>query len=855
LETYLLGVGKSLATAIGKHGLEKLLNEPSVAKAARLTDEDFSELENVSGAIEQWCTSSEFGELVSNFEAGGPQPSDDQVISDFLKRSNFYAGAGTEHQAFKVLAAFFWHLQREIYAELYGLSVLATRQEAQHQTTQGMVADVGAGVRDIAQQMAQLVSASQVNVQDEIARARLEDAERLRAEGRPEAALSVIANVLEGDQRPSREVEVRAQSVKGGCLVDLDDFDAAAACFNRAYELEPDGSSALANQAVALILQKHPDEAAALAEAGLRREPTNARLVASLIRAWHLLDKAAEISRFVLENPWVRTAAASANTLGDMAYDAGDFGEAEAYFRAAALAAPNNLYVKTQLALAIMAQSQQAVYNDPALIWRLDSGVRLRLQEADALLTEALDGLKNHDNRRLRAGTYVNRSAARALFGEYKAALDDCERALHIDESQDLARRNKGLLLLGLGEPKAAIDEFLLVKEDPNLRRIQLALADAYAQTKHAQEAVNVVEPMLDGLQDYREKIQARSILLDAYHQLGRSESAETLVQQLVTEYPDDPEALSVIASYRFQQGERDLALKMLERALELASGNQKDRIAQHLAKGYVIERRYTEAARLYAGIADTTSNNENAREYLQSLFESGARDEALDVARSIRGGGPAIPVVSDVEATLLEPTDPAAARELRRELAANDPTSMRNKIRLAVLENNLGNRVEAIRVVEALPLEAVMRDREALIQMAQVRAALGLPGFLTYAYEAQRLLPKNARVGQEYVRLLLRGTSPVDPTLNPQEVTEDSVVSLQSNGDESVLTIERVHRADGKDGEFSMTDDLIKPLIGKRVGDLIELDLRGARKLYLVKRIDGKYLVALRYWTQNRPS
>jgi len=284
-----------------------------------------------------------------------------------------------------------------------------------------------------------------------------------------------------------------------------------------------------------------------------------------------------------------------------------------------------------------------------------------------------------------------------------------------------------------------------------------------------------------------------------------------------------------------------------LQEGLAYAGGHARSRIALTLADLFYSIGRYAEAAEVYSTIVDKKADNPILRTYLVSLFNSGSYRETFLLAQTIRGCREAIPVVTEIEALVLEYIgDLERARELRLQLSRVEPNNIVHRIRVALLDLRRGDPEAARATLSNIPLNEIKENAQALIQVAQARALLGMPDVLSLAYRARRLDFGNPDMHLAYIGLFLKREEADRRLLEPAEVGIDCTIRLTHDGETKVFTILNEDSIDRERGELASVDPLATKLIGLRKGDRLVLKEGPLEQLsYEIADIQSKYVFA----------
>ena len=212
-----------------------------------------------------------------------------------------------------------------------------------------------------------------------------------------------------------------------------------------------------------------------------------------------------------------------------------------------------------------------------------------------------------------------------------------------------------------------------------------------------------------------------------------------------------------------------------------------------------------------------------------------------MSFAQRQRGDGPPIPVISEIEAEVLDRIgDVAKARDLFARLAEADrqrPALWLRAANEAYRQSDLDGARGYIRKVNA---QDIREDAVALMQLGQLRRWLNEPDSLPPAYRARRIQFDDANMHLAYVSLFLSSEPSDGNLLDVAEVGLDAAVELR-DGDRTDLVIVEADAPDGK-SELAPGNQLVQRLWGHRKGDSIEMP-NGAK--VTISGIKSKYVHA----------
>ena len=680
--------------------------------------------------------------------------------------------------------------------------------------------------------------------------AEMNDARDLLRKGHARAARFLLDSLSRhvGSEGFTKDLQLRLETNLGGSALALGEYEAAERHFDAALAIQPGDAKALANRGqIALVRDQAAVglEYAGKAQSLARNDP---HVVSVYLRALDANGRKAEVESLVQENPWMLDDAECAFTLAVLAYEDGRYAEAELLARTAVKQGPNDAQALELLARCIMVPLESGLERNPPLPGKLPDEALSRASEAESLFSQAIQILDNQDNKDLLLVAVANRGMARSLLGQYEDALRDCDRVLAENPNQQLVRLNKGRLLLGIGRPYEA-SQVLAELEDAH-ETAWRPVAAAYLATKQPQKALQVLLPLWPAPRAALDRIRIGELLLASYTDLAQPEAAEGIASALESEYPDDAEAAAIAAEWRASQpGQTDRALGLFYGAVaKAADERQRDRINLSLADFYYRQERFAEAADLYGNLAARSDHPVITKRHLLSLFFSGSHREALRLAQKVRAGGPAIQIISAVEAHLLEEAgDPGEAKELLTQLIALEPDSPDHRIGLAYLRYRTGDLEGSKQAVLGIAAEEVKGNAHQLMALARVRAWLDLDGVLELAYRARRLGFGDPDIHQAYVSLVLNRKRDEDAALEVAKVKPGSTVHLESeDGNIKVFTIVEGLDADLHRGELLPSDPVALKLLGLGTGDSVNLKQTDLETVeYRIAKVESQYVFA----------
>ncbi len=690
-----------------------------------------------------------------------------------------------------------------------------------------------------------------VSVEETAYSAKLDVARSLLQEGQASAARKILLGLRSetANQIVSLDIQFRIATQLGACAYELGDVDTAVLELNSALAHKPDDLMALTNAAAAASLVGDADEALRLSDRVRQLEKQSPVATSIYMGVLHLQSRLEEIEQIIADEPWITTDPMCLTNLGDFSFQDGDYEKAEQYLRDAISADDENPLAYLLLAQSILIPSQRSMHEDPPLPGKQEEQTSARRQEAAEALTAVITLTADRNNPNMRHIALANRAGVLAALGQLDEAEQDCDKVLAENKHQDTALRNKGQILLRRGDKERAIQFFEQIQGEDEKTGAALPLATAHNSLGQFAKVIEVLTPLWETPSHERDKIYIANMLMNAYSRLGDADKTAQIEAELLQGWPNDPDTLSVLSSRRVAEGKQDEAVALLEQGLAVAQGHVRDWIAYQLAQLYYKLGNFAKAAETYKSIVDTTKDSIELREYVYSLYRTGQSQEALEIARLLRADGTPIPMISEIEAVILEEvSDWNGAATILSQLQEIEPKNLSLSVRLVLIESRRGDKEAARAAAQRVPYEAIKDDPELLMRMAFARNRLDMPEVLRFAYRARRIAHDDANVHTGYMQLFpeLNANETGAISVGPAEVGVDSSVRLTRNGKTLAFTLldeAVVHEANG---EINPSHPYAAKLRGLRVGDEVNLQDGpfGAIK-YSVSEILSKYVFA----------
>jgi tetratricopeptide (TPR) repeat protein len=675
---------------------------------------------------------------------------------------------------------------------------------------------------------------------------------------------SVLAELKEqySQNDISPEARARIANLLGCCALAMGEFDVARTHFGEALINAPKNVGMMTNDAMAALLSAKPQEALEISGVARNLDPTNPSVASVYIQALYRLNRLEELEALLKNEHWIIENAVGAAALASIKYDLGEYQEAEVLLRRAITLDATDPQLYTLLANTILAPLAQELVE--AIVFGDQTNERLK--EAENVLSQAVALYEKGDNKDSLHAALVSRAGVRCIYGDLEAGLTDCERVLGENAQDRGALENKGRILLNLDRTLEAIHCFETILSQPpegmsKTSRYQVALigggssnlpmllASVYIDTRQFDKAIKLLYPLLAPSPENREQIAIAELLLVAQTANHDNVAVADTVRIIEETWPQEPKAKAVMAEHLARQGNSLGAIKQLEEAIVLATGFLQRRLIARMA--YLLHRqgKYAEAVRVLGPVVDKNHDNPDLHLYIVCLYNSQQLAEALQLTQLIRATKGVIPGVAEIEAFILEKAgDIDHAREIWHQLIEVEPSNMSHRVHAAYIEWRAGKREIARQLTFGIPFDEIKDDAGLLINTARLRAFLGLPEALAFAYRARRIAFDNPEIHVQYMMLCLtmEGVEHEDAQRAPDEVGVDTAVHLMRNGKTTTFLILDDELINKQQGELHISDPFAQKLLGRRKGDRIILHegVLGGQE-YEITEIQGKYVYA----------
>lgn len=812
-------------------------------KAIRATASQYPAIGALKASLLGWARDSRvIGELKRAQE--GSTEVDIALLSEVLLDHDFHGTAEAPEEARRIVITFLEVLKkRSLEDATYSGSYILGRQE---EISGQILAAVEKVEKKVEAEPSLVTDAgdpratTRLDAQIDVARKRL-------LSGFPREALSLLEEIERDVDRSNLAARIlfRLITNRAACQLELGRRDEALAGFEAAHAVLPQDLKGRANLGLAHLIRGEVDKAESIAQGVLREEPNRCDALSVLAQVFDRKGQRGDAVQLLLP---LQSQSAVRSTLALL------YVNSEAWDDVQALLEPvpepdlsadevfflGESYVKVAERHLKTVSPLRSDMPDKMLAW---------MTKTERLLNPIVNSARREGAIALLPALTL-RASVRLMTDRHDEAILDLEEASRIDKAPARVFRNLGLAYMSQEDPAKAAAVFQeggrrQDKEDdmsPLLVEALLAnkqLDDAVREGKQSWEHARTPERRREAGLSYAMALAAR----------GNGAEAESMIAALRRSFPDDPELELRWANALTRLGRETDAISILENQLSRATGSLRVLISISLGDSYVRCEQFNSAADAYKDFAHPVDTPYAFQRYLLALYKSGRWSEALEAvanARSSRGG--ASPPVSEaeIEGQILEDLGYLQKAQAVYEAAlSSQGADYRVRLRLAHLLHRRDEPASARAVLDSA-LDAAKSVPRDLTRAAQLYFALGdMEAALKCSYHAVRALPADPHIGLAFIGFMFAAPEGDRAALqlHQEEVKRSSAVELEVDGRIHSFLVLDDQEIPRQGNELTPGDPLAAQLLGKRVGDNIDLNTPYGERNGTIRGIRHRYV------------
>jgi len=863
--------------------IEEIFKDTPISKAIESTRKSFQHLDTVDTDLSRWCESEQFRNILDKLKSGERDFDDEDIINSFIQTTGFNLQDKTIETVTEIIKTFLENLELELYSGKDGLGIHALREEKLHENTietiktestksyEKVIDKIGdtestlskgqnliyTKVEEINENMKKFLSTYQdvsIDKGEKEYHTQIDNALELYNNGQIKAAKRLLLSLREKlkGKTISKKIEFRIATNIAACYMQLSDIETAKKETEKAIELGSEYPVTYTNRAQIAILEKDFDKALELSKKALEIDKKHPNGAATYIYSLFKLNKNSELNQFINDNSWIQENHICLSSLGNIKYEEGIFEDSERFYHSSIEKNNDDPLTYLLLAETILYPIQRELYKKQPLPWLITEKVINKILEAENLLSTALEILKDSDNIYLINSAYINRAVARLNLGKFNECYEDCQKVLQTDINNLTVLRNKGVCCIQLKKFEEAIlcfTHFLSIFEE---YEIKIMLSVAYMSNNQEDNAIAVLEPLLNLKSNNINQVEIGCLLVNAYKKSKNYDKINDIIQTLTEKWPNNIDVL-ILQSLKMKDEKKfDEAIEILSKAIQKVTNSERDILTLVLGDLYYSIEQFDKASETYNNIVDKTKDNTILHRYVISLYNSGKIREALTITQTIRKKKKVIPVLSEIEARAYEYIgDLIKAIDMREALNEVEPYNIDNQLRIATLKLRLNDETGAKNTLLTIKLKNVKNNPKHLIEIAKLRDFLKLPDAIPYAYRSRRLDSNNPEIHISYIGIMLSPNQLNNLPLNIDKIDIDCTVYLKNNGEKKIFTIINEDspfedKAELARNEISHKSELAVKLLGNKKGEKVTLKESPLGNIsYEIVEIKNKYVHA----------
>ncbi|MYB15443.1 MAG: hypothetical protein F4X41_00185 [Chloroflexi bacterium] len=858
-EEAMLNVGVQFVQAIlpiaAKYGFGRIREvfRPDVGiaqQAVSVTVPEFAHIPGAEIALGTWISSDEFNQFIVRLEQGERDLGHAEIVASFTDVGGFHFDDQDllEKTAAAVLSRFIGHLSNELLRSENGLLVHDAREEDRKNEILSALGDATTEIKSSLSALSAQSDKGNDSVSEDPALVALSGqvdlARDLFNQFQIRSARTALQQIQESETPLPPAIKFRICTYLAYCYLAEDEIDRACELIDDALGHSPNSEIALANAALAAEIREDPELAEKLARKAIKIDARNSRAFGVLLRAYWRQNQVDDLELLISSHEWMTKDVYCASILAEIRSLQQRHPEAIGIMREITESEsvdPNVFLAQASIEIASVEHHFQSGKKFIDARPNLLSAVRAASCAIDSLNPGELDSTYH--------SALVIRGQAHAMLGSDQMALEDLDAVLSRDPTNRAARLIKGMLLIDDDRTLEAVSLLRPVVESKPDPTAKVALAEAELANGNPRAAIDLLGGEIDFCEPNWSDVRRAELLIRAEVADGLSETACKEIAYSIRRSSNNPRLFAMAALYKDARNDLDAAMRWSQRAA--GHSTQLDTLQVGMLRGVLLRKRgrFGEAADEIAVVVDGDAQHLLATDLLICLVNSKRFKCALDWARAIRANA-AEPtrLVLEVEAKLYELVgDMPLAIERRSEICALPDSTAEDEIDLAIALIRDGNKCGCVDHLNRIDRWSLSGNPNALMRVAHLKRHLQIQGYLDDAYLARRMGLHDANVHMGYFALIGSDDGEIS---EETEVTVGSAVRLRVGQIEQWWQIFEDERFANGSRDIGPDSEMAQLLIGKKVGDEIEIE-RGFETLkYEVIEIQSKFVRAFQETT-----
>lgn len=466
------------------------------------------------------------------------------------------------------------------------------------------------------------------------------------------------------------------------------------------------------------------------------------------------------------------------------------------------------------------------------------------IHKAINLLTESWGNITEHELKKSNYFLILNRGVGKKFLGDFDGAYFDIKEASKYND-EFITSRHLGIVSWEVGKRDESIDVFEKIVHDKSdlveEYGVDLMLISCYIELNQTDKAVSLIDIIINSNTSQLRKSEARTLLIDIYIETGNLEDAKKENESIIEQVPDS--VIGYLNKARIAHIEKNDQNGYLQEALNRI--NETTRIDHINVIGNYAYRhmKYNIAITCYEKIVDKDVPSDILTNLLKSYYEEGLYDKVISICENLRIKGAFIQYYVELEVLIYQKiSDIPKAIGICESFLIEDPDNIAINARLAGLYLESGNIEPGKRaLLKIKTIEEISLDGQFQISWLHIGSGLYERG-LEFLYSSWRNNQNTLEVHDRYVQFLFQLPQEALYLLDVQEINVGTAVTFKANGNHITQLIVAT-QTDRIRQELNISDEFAKNLIGKKVGEIVEVnDKMGIVKTIEITGIKSKY-------------
>lgn len=632
----------------------------------------------------------------------------------------------------------------------------------------------------------------------------------------------------------------------------LEQPDEGARNFLQAYEFQPDLPKAQTNKAMAHILQGEYQKAIDQADTVLMTNPLDAYASSAKIQAMTHLGASLDDIIGIIDTA-VLNDSSVAYALSIAAKQQGLDAEAITYLeKAVSEDTDSDPNILADLGINIL----ESVISTDRVARRglLNSDQTKCVNRAVTLLQKAWKGLPDIEDRKYNSAWLFDIAMAYRVLGQDCDAEKANEELMDLVPDNDMYIKNAAVIAMEGGKFEVAEAYFKqMIENSSSLPELPIMLVDTLKYQKKNDEALKLAEEFLN-THDKTDSlyVDMSENLFDILLLQEKLEQAQALADSLIKNPATSLIGFLFLARLDRIRQSSESSIRNLEKAQQLIKKDTPEKLILDIAEEAYASEKFDIAAKSYAQVFKSPTDNPYMQRYLRSLYQIGRYQDVIVITKAIREQTGTSRNVTQFEwGSYLELQDLPNARAVLslyiEEHSEDEEAHLSRAIidlrtkNVKALDEYLGRSInlEDLSLLSEIQLSNLYRSRNQPLRALEI------------IYDARRRYPNEPDAHSAYISIFLglENSSKISKVVDVKVVQDNSALIYEGGH----FLIEASYEPEISNNEITLQDAEKRGFIGKKKGDSIVLS-----ENYLTKNevklteVQSKYVYALQDSMKN---